>query len=99
MVQLALAEWRMVGPYGGSADIIRAARTGCTVVAGTRNAQIYVSRDCGESWQPVGFPLEFRVVLHALEIDPTNARSWYAGVEEEQARHSGIYHTSDEGKS
>jgi photosystem II stability/assembly factor-like uncharacterized protein len=96
----ACAAWHAVGPYGGSSDIVRAATDNSgRVIAGTRNGQIYSSADGGSTWSRQPFPGEFSGVLHALEIDPTDSLRWYAGIESEFARRSGVYRTTDGGQT
>ena len=43
------------------------------------------------------FPPQFAGVLHALEVDPKSTATWYAGVESEIGRVSGVYKTTDSG--
>ncbi len=45
------------------------------------------------------FPAQFAGVLHALEVDPKSTATWYAGVESEIGRVSGVYKTTDSGST
>ncbi len=45
------------------------------------------------------FPAQLAGVLHALEVDPKATETWYAGVESEITRVSGVYKTTNAGKS
>src|SRR6185369_1308553 len=40
-----------------------------TVLAGTATAQLFRSRDGGDTWTPLPFPVALRANLHALLID------------------------------
>ncbi len=51
----------------------------------------------GASWTNLPFPAQLAGVLHALEVDPKSAGTWYAGVESEIGRVSGVYKTTDSG--
>ncbi|MBI3208917.1 MAG: hypothetical protein HYZ37_08445 [Candidatus Solibacter usitatus] len=68
-----------------------------TVVAATRNALLFVSRNSGNSWSHLAFPGQLQGVLHALEIDATRVGTWYAGMEGDQT--AGVYRTMDGGAS
>lgn len=96
----AECEWRFTGPFGGSADLIRVARSNSShVLVAARNGLIYNSTDAGASWRRIRFPGEHGSVLHALEIDPIDEKRWYAGVEDDSARISGVYLTVDSGQT
>ena len=97
---VAVGEWRFIGPFGGSVDRIRVARSNPrVVVAAARNGLIYRSVDAGASWNRIPFSAEHGSVLHALEIDPADENRWYAGVEDDSDRLSGIYVTTDSGQT
>jgi photosystem II stability/assembly factor-like uncharacterized protein len=68
------------------------------IVAATRNALIYRSDDAGSAWTRIAFPADGSI-LHALEIDPTDDSRWYAGVEDDSERLSGLYLTTDSGQT
>jgi photosystem II stability/assembly factor-like uncharacterized protein len=92
------ASWLATGPFGGDADIIRTIpRTKGHVIAAARNGLIFSSTNGGASWNWLSFPAQFAGVLHALEIDPNASGTWYAGVESEMSRVSGVYKTTDSG--
>jgi photosystem II stability/assembly factor-like uncharacterized protein len=92
------ASWLATGPFGGDADIVRTIpHLKGEVVAGTHNGLIFVSHNGAASWKNLPFPAQFSGVLHALEIDPNSANTWYAGVESEIGRISGVYKTTDRG--
>ncbi|HEU5020880.1 MAG TPA: hypothetical protein VFT60_03280, partial [Bryobacteraceae bacterium] len=94
------ASWLATGPFGGDADIVRTIpHLKGEVVAGTHNGLIFVSHNGAASWKNLPFPAQFSGVLHALEIDPNSADTWYAGVESEIGRISGVYKTADRGKT
>ena len=94
------ASWLATGPFGGDADIVRTIpRTNGHVIAAARNGLIFSSTNGGASWTNLPFPAQFAGVLHALEIDPKSTGTWYAGVESEMGRVSGVYKTTDAGAS
>ena len=92
------ASWLATGPFGGDADIVRTIpHLKGEVVAATHNGLIFTSHNGAASWKNLPFPAQFSGVLHALEIDPNSADTWYAGVESEIGRISGVYKTTDRG--
>jgi len=94
------ASWLATGPFGGDADIVRAIpQTKGHVIAAARNGLIFSSANGGASWTNLPFPAQFAGVLHALEVDPKAPGTWYAGVESEIGRVSGVYKTTDAGTS
>jgi photosystem II stability/assembly factor-like uncharacterized protein len=91
--------WRATGPYGGDAELVRTSPAAKNfVLAGSRNGLIFISDNGGASWNNQPFPAQFAGVLHALEVDPHSAGTWYAGVESESSWLSGVYKTTDAGK-
>jgi len=93
-----LASWLATGPFGGDADIVRAVpQAKGHVIAAARNGLIFSSTNGGASWTWLPFPAQFAGVLHALEVDPKATGTWYAGVESEMPRISGVYKTTDSG--
>ncbi len=94
----ASAAWLATGPFGGDADIVRTIpESKGHVIASARNGLIFSSLNGGASWASVPFPAQFAGVLHALEVDPRSGSTWYAGVEGDLARVSGVYKTTDSG--
>jgi photosystem II stability/assembly factor-like uncharacterized protein len=94
------ASWLATGPFGGDADIVRAIpQAKGHVIAAARNGLIFSSTNGGASWVNLPFPAQFAGVLHALEVDPKATGTWYAGVESEMDRVSGVYKTTDSGVS
>ena len=92
--------WLATGPFGGDADIVRAIPGAKGhVIAAARNGLVFSSTNGGASWTNVPFPAQFAGVLHALEVDPKSTSTWYAGVESEIGRVSGVYKTTDGGGS
>ncbi len=92
------ASWLATGPFGGDADIVRAIpHAKGRVVAAAHNGLIFTSDNGAASWKNLPFPAQFSGVLHALEIDPNSPNTWYAGVESEIGRISGVYKTTDAG--
>ena len=96
----ALAGWRPMGPFGGDAAVVRVVPQVLNmVVAAARNGLLFVSSNGGASWTNLPFPGQFTGVLHALEVDPRAAGTWYAGMEGEHAWSSGVYKTTDSGRT
>jgi photosystem II stability/assembly factor-like uncharacterized protein len=94
------ASWRSLGPFGGGAEIVRAVPdVKGSVLATTRTGLLFQSENGGASWNNLPFPEQSAGVLHAFEIDPRSGRVWYAGVEAGIRQNSGIYKTTDAGKS
>src|ERR1700724_3790407 len=92
---LLSASWLATGPFGGDADIVRAIpQTKGHVIAAAGNGLIFSSTNGGASWSNLPFPAQFAGVLHALEVDPKATGTWYAGVESEMGRISGVYKTT-----
>ena len=96
----AAAQWHTTGPWGGSAEVVRIApQDPDLVVAASRNALFYVSTNGGGLWSSQAFPGEQAGILHALELDPRASGTWYAGLEGENTWNSGVYKTTDAGRS
>jgi photosystem II stability/assembly factor-like uncharacterized protein len=94
----ACAEWRDTGPWGGAAEVVRiSSRNPDVAIAATRNGLLYISENGGVEWTPLAFPGEQTGILHTFEIDPRGA--WYVGMEGEHAWNSGLYKTTDSGRS
>ncbi|MGI8742044.1 MAG: WD40/YVTN/BNR-like repeat-containing protein [Bryobacteraceae bacterium] len=96
----AQAAWFSLGPFGGEANIVRvSAANRDLVIAAARNGMIFRSTDSGIHWTPQRFPLQLSCVLHAFEIDPERAQTWYAGIESRYDSAAGLYRTKDGGVS
>lgn len=96
----AQAAWFSLGPFGGEANIVRVSASNRNlVIAAARNGMIFQSTDSGAHWTPQRFPLQLSCVLHAFEIDPEQANTWYAGVESSYTSAAGLYRTKDAGVS
>ncbi|MDQ2945179.1 MAG: hypothetical protein M3Y27_04435 [Acidobacteriota bacterium] len=97
---LAQAGWIALGPFGGEANIIRVSPSNRDlVVAAAHNGMLFRSADGGAHWTPQRFPLQLSCVLHAFEIDPEHADTWYAGIESGYESAAGLYRTMDGGRS
>lgn len=91
-------EWQTLGPFGGSAAIVRVDRHHShTLLAATSNARIFRSEDDGGSWSPLPFPAEFRATLHAFALDQRNPDVYLAGLSSDTAEYSGILRSEDGG--
>lgn len=91
------AGWQPLGPWGGSAEVVRSSPSDGLVLAATRNGSLFLSRTAGDSWAEVPFPARAAGVVHALEVDPRSSGVWYVGVEGNANRSSGVYRTRDGG--
>ncbi len=97
---LVQAGWVALGPFGGEANIIRvSASNKDLVVAAAHNGMLFRSTDSGAHWTPQRFPLQLSCVLHAFEIDPQHADTWFAGIESGYTSAAGLYRTTDGGRS
>jgi photosystem II stability/assembly factor-like uncharacterized protein len=96
----ARAAWQGTGPFGGAVEIVRTVpKVSGLVIAGAHNGLLYVSRNGGAYWSSLPFPGQFAGVLHSLEVDPRSTSTWYAGMESENQWSSGVYKTSDAGRT
>src|SRR5260370_31346560 len=68
-----------------------------TLVVGTATAQLFRSRDAGDTWSPVPCPGALRSTLHAMMIDPSTANVYFVAVTSETPRYAGVFRTVDEG--
>src|SRR5215510_11468021 len=68
-----------------------------TLLAGTATAQLFRSRDGGDTWSPLSFPGALRTNLHALLIDPDRAGVYLAAVSSETAGLAGAWRSRDDG--
>ena len=94
------ADWKATGPFGGDIEVVRVVpKVPGLVIAAARNGLFFESTNGGAFWNNLPFPGEFTGVLHALLVDPRVAGTWYAGMEGERSMTSGVYKTSDSGKT
>ena len=95
-----LADWRSTGPFGGDAEVIRVVpKVPGFVIAGAHNGLLYVSRNGGAFWNNIPFDGQSTGTLHALEVDPRSADTWYVGMEGDHPWTSGVYKTVDAGET
>ena len=96
----ANAAWRPTGPFGGDAAVVRVVPTvPGMVVAAARNGLLFLSTNGGAGWSNISFTGQFTGALHALEIDPRPKGAWYVGIEGDHAWTSGVYKTTDQGRT
>ncbi len=92
------AQWRAIGPFGGAVAVVQVdAEHPGTVMAATRNALLFRSRDNGDSWQPLPFAPQLHAVLHSFLIG--NHGRYFAGLGSDSAAYSGLFQSSDEGRT
>ena len=88
--------WISTGPFGGNAEVIVASATDPQILfAGTKNANLFLSRNAGDNWEQLSFPRQYASMLHTLVIDPQNAAIVYAAIADEPR--PGLYRSSDFG--
>jgi hypothetical protein len=98
--EAAFADWSPTGPFGGDAELVRVVpKTRGFVIAGAHNGLLFSSTNGGASWNNLPFDGQLTGVLHALEVDPRSAGTWYAGMEGDHPWTSGVYKTVDAGQS
>jgi len=97
---LAYAQWRATGPFGGDAELVRVVpKSPGFVIAGAHNGLLFTSSNGGASWTNIPFEGQLSGTLHALEVDPRSTGTWYAGMEGDHPWTSGVYKTVDAGQS
>jgi photosystem II stability/assembly factor-like uncharacterized protein len=90
--------WISAGPFGGNAEVITASATDPDLLlAGTKNANLFISRNAGENWTALDFPRQYSSMLHTLVIHPTKPGVFYAAIAED--RLPGLYRSVDAGKT
>jgi photosystem II stability/assembly factor-like uncharacterized protein len=95
---LSYGQWVPLGPSGGGIQVLTSLQSDpATLIAATRNAFLYRSRDKGASWQPIHFPRSLHATLNALILDPCDASTIFVGVSD-FASLSGLYKTVNGGK-
>jgi photosystem II stability/assembly factor-like uncharacterized protein len=70
-----------------------------TLLAATSTAQLFRSRDRGDTWSSIEFPGALRSTLHAMLIDPTQANVYLVAVSSETPEYAGVFRSVDEGGS
>ncbi len=64
-------------------------------MAGTKNANLFLSKDGGENWRAVTFPRQYSAMLHMLVMDPNDAAVIYAAIADGGL--PGLYRTRNSG--
>ena len=92
------AGWVAAGPFGGNAEVIAVSPSNPErLIVGTKNANLFLSNDAGETWQNIAFPRQYTAMLHTLVIDPVNPSVFYAAIADEPR--PGLYRSVDSGKT
>lgn len=92
------ARWISTGPFGGSAEVVVVDPADQDfLIAATKNAVFYGSRNAGSSWQPIHFPRQYVSMLHAVIFHPTQPSTFYAAIADDSL--PGLYKTTDGGAS
>ena len=92
------AEWTALGPFGGGVHVLASIPEHGTLIAGTRNAQLYMSSNGAESWHQLAFPRSLVSTLNTLVVDHCTPEIMYAGISD-SGEAAGLYKTEDSGKS
>lgn len=96
----AYGDWQTTGPYGGDAELVRVVpKVRGFVLAGAHNGLLFTSGNGGAFWTNIPFDGQLTGTLHALEVDPRTNGTWYAGMEGDHPWTSGLYKTTDAGKT
>lgn len=94
------AQWRSIGPFGGSVEVIRTHPTDSAILlAATKNALIYRSSNSAESWTYVPFPRSGAATMYTLTVDPMRPHRVFAGLSVDGPGESGLYASGDGGAS
>lgn len=96
---VAFAEWTALGPFGGGVHALASvpSQPG-KLIAGTRNAQLYVSTNGAESWQPLAFPRSLLSTLNTMIVDHCSPEIMYVGISD-TGEAAGLYKTEDSGRT
>lgn len=95
---LTYGQWVPLGPTGGGIQVLTSVPAAPRMlVAATRNAFLYRSRDKAATWQPIAFPRSLHATLNALILDPCDPATIYVGVSDSGA--PGLYKTVDGGST
>ena len=90
--------WIPTGPFGGNAESIAVSPANSSIlIAGTKNANLFISKNGGEKWQSIAFPRQYSAMLHMLVMDPSDPAVIYAAVADGTL--PGLYRTHDSGKT
>ena len=68
-----------------------------TLIGGTATAQLFRSRDGGETWDSIQFPGALHAALHAIVIDPGKPDVYLVAVSSETQQFAGVFRTTDAG--
>jgi photosystem II stability/assembly factor-like uncharacterized protein len=92
-------QWTALGPYGGGIHVLAANPSRPdTLIAGTRNALLFVSVDSAQSWQKLAFPRSLLSTLNTLLVDHCDPNNILVGVTD-TGDASGLYRSVDGGKT
>ncbi len=96
LASVALAsEWQPIGPFGGT--VLSVAADHESLLAGTRNGQLFRSTDHGQNWRQLSFGRFLNGNVHVLAIDPAAPNHYLVGIAGEDASSDGIWESHDAG--
>jgi photosystem II stability/assembly factor-like uncharacterized protein len=97
-VSLPADDWKIAGPFGGTAiSIALDPQKPNVVLAGARNSLLFASEDSGASWNELNFPKRNFGEVTSILVDPADSQHYLAGMI--AAEGAGIFETHDAGKS
>src|SRR5262245_11050158 len=92
---LSYGQWEPLAPTGGGIQVLTGVNSDpATLIAGTRNAFLYRSRDKAGTWHPIPFPRSFHAALNTLILDPCNPSTMLVGVSDGPGL-PGLYKTTN----
>jgi photosystem II stability/assembly factor-like uncharacterized protein len=94
------AEWRQLGPFGGSAQaIVQDPQQPNILLASTRDGLLYRSFDRGDLWTPLHFPGELAVAVQVLAVSGGDIPLYYLGLTPGNSGQAGLYRSNDRGQT
>jgi len=78
---VSYGQWTALGPYGGGVHVLaNVPSRPDTLIAGTRNALLFISMDATQSWQRLPFPRSLHATLNTILVDHCNPNTIYVGI-------------------
>jgi photosystem II stability/assembly factor-like uncharacterized protein len=98
--QPALAAWKALGPFGGSAEVIaQDPANPDTLLAGARGGILYKTTDGGARWSAATFPRSFADQLHVIAVAQGQPSEWFLAVTPGARGETGLYRSNSAGES
>lgn len=98
---LPLSEgWVNIGPFGGPAGYISVDQQNPErLIASSKTGNVFISENGGGHWTRLPFPRIPGAAIGTLKIHPKNPELFFAGVSDETGDYSGLYESTDSGKT